>query len=264
MMRNLVILCAGGVLAGCATQPPLDFLPQVRAWQAAGGAAPPPISACPFVADIDLATIAADQLTESRRSSAARTETYLQDLLNRVRVTGDARAPSSEALVVLTGVAPPGGMYSNTVWSVVWKEPDGRWWFWRQNQTNEPPPPPPPPPGSDAGPAERAAYEAEIAQYPPPDHVRWPPVHGPLNAAQAAALERSLSDPCRSWEPDRWPWDPPLRRPRAQPGPPHPHDWTPFYVWIEEMGRPPRLITAPNERQSHVGAIHAIAAYPRS
>ena len=90
MMRNLVILCAGGVLAGCATQPPLDFLPQVRAWQAAGGAAPPPISACPFVADIDLATIAADQLTESRRSSAARTETYLQDLLNRVRVTGGA------------------------------------------------------------------------------------------------------------------------------------------------------------------------------
>lgn len=263
-MRRLGLLCIASVVAGCATQPTPQALPQVQAWLAAGGAAPPPLSTCPFVSDVDLSRIAAEQARTSQEPAAIRSETYLQDLFNRVQVSGDARAPGPDALVILTGVEPPGGMYMNTVWSVVWKEPDGRWWFWRQNQTNDPPPPPPPPPSPDASVAERAAYEAEMAQYPPPSHVRWPPVHGPLNTAQAAAIERSLADPCRAWEPDRWPWDPPLRRSRARPGPPHPQDWTPFYVWIQEMGRPARLITAPNERESHVGVVRSVAAYPRS
>lgn len=251
-------------LCGCATTPLASSLPQVQAWLAAGGATPPPIAECPFVADVDLAEMVAEESRRAQEPVVIRGEAYLRELFDRVAVNGASRTPPPDAPVILTAVEPPGGMYLNTVWSVVWKEPDGRWWFWRQNRTNEPPPPPPYPPGPTATDAEKKEYEAAMAQYPPADHVRWPPTYGALSASQAAAVEKSLADPCRAWEPDRWPWNPPLRRARAQPGPPPPHDWTPIHVWIQEMGRPPRLITAPNARESHAGVFHGAAAYPRS
>lgn len=262
-MRRLWPMAVAAALSACTTHPADDSLPQVRAWLASGGPTPPAVGECPYVADIDLAAIEAEHVRRGLEPTAPQIESYLQELFDKVTITGDAPSPGADALVVLTGVEPPGGMHSNTVWSVVWKEPDGRWFFWRQNRTNEPPPPPPYRPGPDATEAEKALYQAAMADYPPPDHVRWPPAHGPLNGEQAAAIERSLKAPCRAWEPDRWPWDPPLRRPRAQPGPPPPQDWTPFHVWLQERGRPPRLISAPNGRESHAGVIKAVAAYPR-
>lgn len=262
-MRSLWMLGVTAAVSGCATASTPNALPQLDAWLAAGGPTPPPVARCPFVADVDLAEIAAEQGLRAGDARAMQGEAHLRDLFDQVAVGGEARRPPTDALVTLTGVQPPGGMYSNTVWSVVWKEADGRWWFWRQNRTNEPPPPPPYPPGPDAGDAEKQAYAAAMADYPPPDHIRWPPSHGLLSPIQAAALERSLADPCRAWEPDRWPWDPPLRRSRGQPGPPPPQDWTPFYVWIQEMGRPPRLISAPNERESHAGVIWSTTSYPQ-
>lgn len=262
-MHRVWALSMIAVLSACATRPPANPPPQVQAWLAAGGPQPPPVAECPFVADVDLAAMAEEEKRRAGEALVMRGEAYLRDLFDQVRINGDARTPSAEAPVILTAVAPPGGMHSNTIWSVVWKEPDGAWWFWRQNRTNEPPPPPPYPPAPDATEAEKAAYQAAMAQYPPADHVRWPPTYGPLNQVQAAAVEKSLADPCRAWEPDRWPWDPPLRRARAQPGPPPPQDWTPTHVWIQEMGRPPRLISAPNERESHARTLHSAAAYPR-
>lgn len=254
-----------GLLAvsACATSPSVDQLPQMQAWLAAGGAVPPPIADCPFVADVDLDEMSASQARLAMDVRAPQRDAYLKGLFDAVTVTGEGPSPGPDARVVLTGVEPPGGLYSNTVWSVVWKEPDGRWWFWRQNRTNEPPPPPPYPPGPDATESERSAHEIAVAQYPPPDHVRWPPTHGVLGRSQVQAIEASLANPCRAWEPDQWPWDPPLRRPRAQPGPPPPQDWTPFYVWIQERGLAARLISAPNDRESHAGIIHSVAAYPR-
>lgn len=262
-MRKLGKLGLAFALSACATAPDPETLPQVRAWLASGGPPPPPAAQCPYVSDVDLAAIEVERIRRDQESSAPQSEAYYRRLFNSVAVTGEGRSPSPGASVILTGVGPPGGLHSNTLWSVVWKEPDGRWWFWSQNRTNEPPPPPPyrPPPGAPE--AEQAAYRAAMEDYPPADHVRWPPVHGLLSEGQAAAIERSLADPCRAWEPDRWPWDPPLRRARAQPGPPPPQDWTPFYVWIQERGRPARLISAPNERESHARVIQGVTAYPR-
>lgn len=262
-MRKLWKLGVAATLSACATAPASSSLPQVQAWLASGGPPPPPATDCPYVAEVDLAAIEAEQTRGDQEPSGLQREAYFQGLFNSVSITGDARSPSPDAPVILTGVGPSGGMHTNTVWSVVWKEQDGRWWFWRQNRTNEPPPPPPHPPGPEASATEKAAHQAAMANYPPADHVRWPPVHGPLSTQQAAAIEHSLADPCRAWEPDRWPWDPPLRRARTHPGPPPPQDWSPFYVWIQERGRPPRLISAPNEWESHARVIQSVAAYPR-
>lgn len=262
-MRRFGILSIAIALSACATAPDTQTLPQVRAWLASGGPPPPRAAECPYVADVDLAAIEAERIRRDQEPSARDREAYYQRLFDSVAISGGAKSPSADSPVILTGVEPPGGMYSNTVWSVVWKEPDGRWWFWRQNRTNEPPSPPPFPPPRDAPEADQAAFRAAMANYPPPDHVRWPPVYGLLSAGQAAAIEGSLADPCRALEPDRWPWDPPLRRARARPGPPPPQDWTPFYVWIQERGRPARLISAPNGRESHAGAIQGVASYPR-
>ena len=262
-MRRLWALGMLAAISGCATTPPARSIPQLQAGLAAGGPMPPPVADCPFVADVDLAAIVAEQGRRAQEPFAIQAEAYLEGLFEQVTISGDGRRPGADSPVILTGVEPPGGLYSNTVWSVVWREADGRWWFWRQNRTNEPPPPPPYPPGPDATEAEKSAHAAAMAQYPPPDHVRWPPTHGLLSAAQAAAVDQSLANSCRAWEPDRWPWDAPLRRARAQPGPPPPQDWSPFHVWIQEMGRPPRLISAPNGRESHVGVIKSVASYPR-
>lgn len=257
-MRWTFGMALAALLGACATPPATGPLPQLEAWLAAGGAPPPPVEACPTVAAIDLRAIAAQQAAGAAPSAADR----LDEVFGALEIPEGFRRPPSDALVVLTAVEPPGGLYSNTVWSVVWKEADGGWWFWRQNRTGEPPPPPPPPPGPGADAAERQAYETAVAAYPPPDHERWPPVFGPLAPARVAVLEQALSDPCRAWEPDIWPWDPPLRRRASQPGPPPPQDWTPIYVRIEEMGRPARVITAPNDRPSLARDIRSVAYYP--
>lgn len=262
MRRIAWLSVTAAALCGCASTPDIASLPQGQAWLAAGGAVPPPASACPFVADVDLAAIAASQAAPAPGGASPAALAEMKALLDQVTVGAGDRSPPSDASVVLTAVQPPGGMYANTVWSVVWKEADGHWWFWRQNRTNEPPPPPPPRPRPDASPAQWEAFRIAMQAYPPPDNVRWPPQQGRLSLDQVAVLESSLSSDCRAWEPDSWPWDVPVRsrgRGRAQP----PQDWSPFYVQINEMGRPPRLLSAPQGRPSHIGVIVDVASYPR-
>lgn len=251
---------AAAVLTGCAATPAMETLPQVQAWLAAGGDAPPPVRDCPYVADVDLRAIARGE-DSSGMDLQVSDVSYYQRFLDAVVIPEGYRRPPVDARVVMTAVEPPGGLYRNEVWSVVWQESDGAWWFWRQNRLNELPGPPPflPPNATDV---EAAAYREAMANYPPPDHIRWPPEHGRLSRSKTELLEAALADPCRAWEPDLWPWNPPLRPARRQPGPPHPADWTPIHVWIREMGRPPRMITEPNERDSHAEMIREIAYYP--
>lgn len=262
MTRIVFGVCLAALTVGCAATPAPESLPQTRAWVAAGGAPLSPQSRCPYVADVDLGAIAERQAEAEASETWARGQAYVQGLFDQIAIGEGFRKPPADAPVILRSVEPPGGMYSNTVWAVVWKEADGSWWFWRQNRTNEPPPPPPYPPADDASAEEKEAYRLALAAYPPSDAERWPPVHGRLAPSQAAAVEQALADPCRAWEPDLWPWDPPLRRPRAQPGPPPPPDWTPAYVELREAGRAPRRITAPNERESHAGTLIRVARYP--
>jgi hypothetical protein len=140
--------------------------------------------------------------------------------------------PGANASVVLRAVSPPGGLYSNTEWRVLWRDGDGVWWFWKQNRTNVPPPPPPPP-----GTQEHADFMARFPNGVIPDDIRWPPESGRLHADLAAALDSALFDPCRAWEPDIWPRDTPITRGARQPPPLPPQDSSQTYVELREGER---------------------------
>ena len=260
-MRTLIVTGVALGMVACATTPPAQTLPQVQAWLAAGGPPPPPLRNCPYVADIDLRAIAAG-VDRNGAVIDVPNPANVQRFLDAVFIPDSFRRPSADAPVVLTAVSPPSGQHLNLIWSVVWQEADGSWWFWRQDRLNTPIPPPPPPPPPNASAEAVAAYQEAVAAANAPDHVRWPPTHGRLGADKAAALEAALAAPCRAWEPDLWPWNPPMRSADAEPGPPHPYDWSATHVWIREMGRPARMITEPNARDSHAETLRDIAYYP--
>ena len=243
-------------VAGCA---PALALPQLQAWTAAGRPPPPPQAACPFVAKVDLRRIAIEQAGRIRDPGGGVSR------FDEIRIPASSpHRPSADAPVVLRAVEPPGGMYSNTVWSVVWKEPDGVWWFWRQNRDPSVYPMPKPPPPADT-PEGRAYAEkrarGELVVDPAPDEERWPPATGRLRPQQAKALDDALAAPCRAWEPDIWPMHPPIRGARSPSRPP-PQDWTPIFVELKEPGRPARRISGPLDRRSYVGTIARIAYGP--
>jgi len=263
-MRRLAIGLAT-LTSACATAPSSEDLPQVQAWLAAGGPTPPPQAQCPHVADVDLRAIAANM---ARDRDGVFASDRFDGYFNEVTIPEEYRRPPEDADVILMAVEPPGGMYANTIWSVVWREADGSWWFWRQNRDHgapppSPPPPPPPPPEGTPAYAEYLAGRArgEFDAKPMTDAERWPPVHGRLSQAKVASLERALNDPCRAWEPDIWPSHPPLRGRRVVDEPP-PQDWTPIFVRIQERGRPARDLWAPSRRDSHVGTLRWIAYGP--
>ncbi|MDO1558195.1 hypothetical protein Q0812_01960 [Brevundimonas sp. 2R-24] len=265
MRTPMAVIGAAALLGACATGPDPQSLPQVQAWLAANGPTPPPIAQCPHVAGIDLAAIAEEQSAPPTEQQL-RSRAFISGMFDEMRLPEGAwRSPPAEPVVMIRSIHPPAGMHPNTMWAWVWKEADGTWWMWRQNRTNTPPPPPPPPPpGATEGTPAWEAYVESVRNWRVPDEERWPPEHGRLNAEMAATLDRVLANPCRAWEPDIWPWDPPLRPRRRQPAPPHPHDWTPVYVELTEPGRAPRRLAAPgNNRESLNGAIVGVAAYPR-
>jgi hypothetical protein len=255
--RRVVLSSLLSLLALSACGTTREPLPQITAWSAAGGAAPPAQRECPYVARIDLYTIERERL---HAPNAAQRAARIQAMLDEVTISESSPyRPAPDAPVVLRAVEPPGGMYSNTVWNVVWRDAAGEWWYWRQNRDPRVNPPPPPPP---ADPAERAAHNERYRDWSPPDDERWPPASGRLNADQAAALEAALNDPCRAWEPDIWPWDPPLRWRVRQPAPPVPQDWTPTYVELREGARV-RRIAAEGDFDSLQEVLVSVARGPR-
>lgn len=240
-------------LSACATA--REPLPQIAAWTAAGGAAPPRQSECPYVAEIDLRRIEREARAEPENYRA-----FIQAALDEITIPESSPyRPGPDADVVLRSVLPPGGLYPNTVWSLVWRDGSGTWWFWRQDRDPRVNPAPPPPP---ADPSEYATYAESVRGWRPPDDVRWPPQTGRLNADQAAALDAALDNPCRAWEPDLWPWDPPMRGRHRQTAQLLPADWTPTYVELREGGRT-RQIGAGN-RESLQSVLVSVASYPRS
>jgi hypothetical protein len=184
--------------AGCAT-----------AQVPAAGAAPerPPQARCAAVRDVDFRA-----LERERARLPVATGTPVVDMLDVVRIPDwAARRPPEDAPVVIRARMPPGGGYSSDHRSVVWREADGTWWFWRHS-VNEGPPKPPPlsPQGMSA--AERQAWDAEQRAGRTDQERWWPPKEGRLSTRQAEQMEAAWGDPCRAWDPDWWPHEVPLNR----------------------------------------------------
>jgi hypothetical protein len=182
---------------------------------------------------------------------------------------GDWRSPPTDAPVMFRVVAPPGGGHSNTIWTVVWREADGSWWFWKQDRhSGAASPPERPPEGTPE-------YEAHMARWyggPLADVDRWPPEGGRLNARQAGVLDAALNDPCRAAAGPFWPGEVPLAPVSPAPGvppipppppPPPVPDSSPVYVQLIEVGAAPRYLGAfwPGD-VNRIGMISA-AAWPQ-
>ena len=244
-------------LSACATPLP-SRLPQIEAWLASGAPAPPPQRTCLFVADVDLAALARAQRAPERIAQHELTLSYMRAAVDEIVIPASSPyRPRADASVVMRAVSPPGGGHSNTMWSVVWRDGAGVWWFWKQNRTTDAPPPPPPP-----GTPEHRDYFEMFPTGIPSDDIRWPPETGRLHADLAAALETTLNNPCRAWEPDIWPGDTPLTRGNRVPPPPPPQDSSSTYVELREGARV-RFISGIHYRDSLQDVLVGIAAYPR-
>lgn len=187
--------------AGCATGA------QVPAAVADGR---PAQAECAAVRDVDFRA-----LERERARAAAASPARTGDLLDVVRVPDwAARRPPEDASVVIRARMPPGGGYSSDHRSVVWREADGSWWFWRHSVNEGSPAPPQLPPGYDSSwTPERVNAWMAAQNVGRTDAERWwPPREGRLAAAKAADMEAAWSDPCRAWDPDWWPHDLPLNR----------------------------------------------------
>jgi hypothetical protein len=221
MLKTIVRKASVGftvIFVGCTTVSP----PQVGAWVAAGGPAPPQQSTCQGIAHLDLTKMEVERRKSVRTSGDPEATGFV-----RLPASAEALIPA-DALIVIRANLPAGGLYSNNLRSVVWKSVDGTWRGWRQNLNyGEPMPPPPQPappplPGVQEGSPEYQAAMAAAERYQVlqnnyqrlqnnPDE-RWPPQVGLLPAATTAALEGALADPCRAWDPDYFPYVQPLRR----------------------------------------------------
>lgn len=209
---------------------------------AAAAAAPqrPPQAQCAAVRDVDFRA-----LERERARQPVANMTALYEMLNMVRIPDwAARRPPEDASVVIRARIPPGGGYSSDHRSVVWREADGTWWFWRHS-VNEGPPAPPPPPPQGLSPDEVRAWDAAQRAGRTDQERSWPPKEGRLSAGKAAQMEAAWSDPCRAWDPDFWPHEIPLnrriegsrRRMCAQ-------DSSGVIAEMAEAGRPARLVGA--------------------
>ena len=167
---------------------------------------------------------------------------------------GPWRSPPVDATVVFHTIAPPGGLYRNTIWTVVWREADGSWWFWKQDRDPNKRFPP------SVTPEQIAAMS---------DIERWPPVAGRVSAAQSAALDAGLEDPCREISGPYWPGEvpyvpppPPPGVPLSPPPPPPPivPDTTVVLLQMTEAGQVPRFLGS--WATGHGNALVSAAAWP--
>lgn len=198
----------------------------------------PPQAQCEAVRDIDFEALE----SEERRLPVAVGRPVI-DLLEGARIPDwAARRPPPDAPLVIRTRMPPGGGHSSEHRSVVWREADGSWWFWRHSiNDGSPVPSQPPPPGLSAD--EAQAWRAEQRAGRTDEELRWPPKEGRLSEQQAARMEAAWSDPCRAWDPYWWPRDLPLNR--AIDGSRRrlcPQDSSVIFAEMAEAGRPPRRV----------------------
>lgn len=221
---------------------------------------------CPTASSEQIAQV---ELAASRPDAVA-LRGRIADLFEEIEVPEGAwRSPPPDSPVMFRVVAPPGGGHSNTIWTVVWKEIDGTWWFWKQDRHSGAASPPQPPP---EGTPEYEAHRARWYGGPLSDVDRWPPVGGRLDVRQAALIQAALDDPCRAASGPFWPGEVPFVPeppapgvPAIPPPPPRPPvpDATPVYVQLIERGEPPRYLGAfmPDD-VARIGMISAVA-WPR-
>lgn len=207
----------------------------------------PDPSQCPTVARLDLVRLGvrpppgdapatpAPPISEDSRREAASLD---QEFAAIAVPPGDWRAPPDHPEILLRGFIYPRGTFRPGVRSVVWREADGQWWFWRQTHWAD-------------GPAA-------------------PPTHGRLLPLQVERVEAALADPCRALEPDMWPDVVPYVLPPPTPGvipvPPPvwtpPPDFAPVYVELTEPGREPRMIRGSETHRTIQAAIVGVAIGP--
>ena len=212
------------------------------------GAGRPPQRACPAVANLDLAAIARQAAADPR--AAARRAWIAEQLAPAVVPETAERRPPADAPFVIRVRVPSGGFWSADDRSVVWREADGSWWFWRRTIDRRQPPPPPPPPGE--------------AAVPMTDEQLYPARTGRLEPVRAARMEAAFADPCRAWEPDGMPHQVPLRRPENGNGPPIrlcPPDSASYLAEIAERGRAPRQVYAACINQTATFTLIDVATY---
>ncbi|MDQ8027686.1 MAG: hypothetical protein REJ23_03095 [Brevundimonas sp.] len=232
---------------------------------------------CAAVRDVDLSRLQR-QMDRERRTRERQgdevgplslaPEDIARGMVDVVQIADWAsRRPSAEASVVIRARMGPGGGHATDHKSVVWREPDGSWWFWRQTLGGPPAPPGPPPPRDAVrGSPEWLAWEST---QPPADRSmddrNYPPVEGRLAPAQSQQMEAAWADPCRPWDPAFWPLEIPLkrridgsnRRLCAQ-------DSSAIYAEITEPGHAPRVVGGACSNDGPTYRMIQIATYASS
>lgn len=210
---------------------------------------------CRVASAEQIARVEADRNNPAYAESRASNRAYEDELFSAfILPEGPWRSPPQDASVLFRTVAPPGGLYGNTIWTAVWQETDGSWWFWKQDRDPRVIQQPPKP-----------GAEPETS-----DTERWRPVGGRLSDQQAQAIEASLTDPCREGAGPFWPGEVPYVPPPPPPGvpmrpPPPPArpvpDSTVVYVQMTEQGKPLHRLGA--WRTGHGNRLISAVAWPQ-
>lgn len=188
---------AGALLLAAAAPPPASRLP-TRA----------ELKACPAFADLDFAKL---------RAAARPTDPAWREAMDKRHTAtrgpyGNAVAPA-DARVTLRIWAGPGETQESPTEtsSLVWQGADGAWQVDRVDRAIARPvaPKPPLPPGPDGRQRPYVGWTDDEYQRLMRDRIA-----GPLDPAQARAIEVALADPCLALQPDAMPLDPPVRRGR--------------------------------------------------
>ena len=200
--------------------------------QAATRLDPPAQADCAAVADLDLedAAFHPDWTSGENAVRLARWHGFME----RVQIPeGAPYRPSADAVLVIRAYVPAGGMWPVEDRSVVWREADTGWWFWRQRIDYGAPPPQPPPP-----PLSLAPGETWTPPPPPTLDERFPTRSGRLSTQQAVQMEIAFNDGCRALDPDYFPSEQPFLRPvDGAESALCPPDSSVFFAEIVEAGR---------------------------
>lgn len=192
---------------------------------------------CPALADVDTR-----MLYEKSDRAVAELGPTFERLFADVNVPRHAKTqPPASPPVLIKVKLPPGGLHSNTITSIVWKDDLGQWWYWWRNVGGGPPP-------------EPVIQPDGSFVYPEAD----PPRTGRLSDMRIRRIEAALSDPCRQFDPAWWPWAVTLKNGTEQTCAP---DGTVYLAILEMRGNAPRRIGADCINKTPTYTMISAAAY---